>query len=641
MPGFVRSKKDEVKWNKAKKSVSESKSKKEESFSDRDWALVNHIYHNMSKSNSIELSEIDNIVNHLYNTKKLLKARDYEDKDYDPEDISGLSIRDESEDPYADDLSSYDNDELLNEDENIEPEDDESRDVYGQMTGRPSESENEEEPQQEIKPAKNIDQIKSSPESSIESQTINMDPEDYEKLPSEIKKKYKLAVSEEKPKIIPKSTSETQIEPTSRSAVITRKQGQPSSNPSLASLKDEPSFSEKEEMFEPTVEELNALREHTRPWEQRARDTIKLQADPRKNPVLAKEGVLLEATRNAHKDRNQAYSELTNSAAYKNADPIAQMELDEKFHRDWISGNPDHTANAIRAHADAHQIGDEKKKIFDAHKEAQIKTILEGGAMPEETFSTEAGLQHAGGAKSEEGTAGSMVSDPYSSFAMGNKQFVKEYAKNYTDKNKKASSTEDLENYDIGDKKDINRILGPAAAKSPLVEDFFKKYNRLIAINAKNAIKALGLQENHPNVDIGLLHEAGMHGLMQAVNSYDPSKGAQFKTWASRVIKGLQMTALNNQHEIPQSIRRAAKDFNKKRSAQPQMSAPTLTPTSASTTTATPTSTPASASTPSVQKPAAPHVVISESKHPNAPKMAEAIKRIDAQRNVITRKRSE
>ena len=53
MPGFIRSKKDESVWAKAKKATAKSKGKDEESFSDTDWALTNHIYHKMKKSSSL------------------------------------------------------------------------------------------------------------------------------------------------------------------------------------------------------------------------------------------------------------------------------------------------------------------------------------------------------------------------------------------------------------------------------------------------------------------------------------------------------------------------------------------------------------------------------------------------------------
>lgn len=44
MPG---QKRDESKWKRAKKAVSESKGKSESAFTDRDWGLVQKIYKDM------------------------------------------------------------------------------------------------------------------------------------------------------------------------------------------------------------------------------------------------------------------------------------------------------------------------------------------------------------------------------------------------------------------------------------------------------------------------------------------------------------------------------------------------------------------------------------------------------------------
>ena len=50
MPGFVKTPKDEARWEKAKQATSRSKDKSKGDFTDRDWALTNYIYHRMSKN---------------------------------------------------------------------------------------------------------------------------------------------------------------------------------------------------------------------------------------------------------------------------------------------------------------------------------------------------------------------------------------------------------------------------------------------------------------------------------------------------------------------------------------------------------------------------------------------------------------
>src|SRR5665213_345869 len=193
---------------------------------------------------------------------------------------------------------------------------------------------------------------------------------------------------------------------------------------------------------QPSREDLMAMRSYTRPWEQRARETAALKADPSKNPELARHGNIVEARNAAHGDRNSAYRQLTGSNEYKNADPIAQMEMDDKFENDWETKNPEHLKTALQAHEDAHQKGKGNKDIHAANKDAAIQNIISGGGHGGEGYSLEEGMQHAGGAKGEEGTQATIKQDPASSFAMGNQDFIKQYAKDYANKNKKVGNIE-------------------------------------------------------------------------------------------------------------------------------------------------------------------------------------------------------
>jgi len=315
---------------------------------------------------------------------------------------------------------------------------------------------------------------------------------------------------------------------------------------------------------QPSSEDLAAMRQYTRPWEQRARETAALKADPSKNPELARHGNIIEARNQSHGDRNAAYRELTNSDDYKNADPISQMEMDDKFENDWKAKNPEHLKTALSAHHDAHEKGKGNKDIYAAQKDAAIRNIISGGGHGGEGYSLEEGMQHAGGHKGEEGTQATIKQDPASSFAMGNQDFIKQYAKDYANKGKKVSNIDDMMSHDEGSKRDISRILGDAPNKDPKFEKFFSHYYPLIGMNAHKTLAKLGLDPKHPDVDMSMLHEAGMHGLIQAMNDYDhdnPSK-ASFATHAANKIRGLQMTAMRNQDQIPTEVRQAQKKFS-------------------------------------------------------------------------------
>lgn len=353
---------------------------------------------------------------------------------------------------------------------------------------------------------------------------------------------------------------------------------------------------------QPSREELTTLRSYTRPWEQRARDAAALKADPSKNPELARHGNIIEARNQAHADRKAAYSALTSSDEYKNADPITQMEMDDKFEKDWSSKNPEHLKTALTAHHEAHQKGKGARDIHAAAKDAQIRNIIAGGGHGGEGYSLEEGMQHAGGVKGEEGTQATIKQDPASSFAMGNQDFISQYAKDYASKGKKVANIDEMGDYTEGSKRDISRILGDAPAKDPKFEQFFSHYYPLIGMNARKTLAKLGIQADHPDVDMSMLHEAGMHGLIQAMNDYDhdnPSK-ASFATHAANKIRGLQMTAMKNQDAIPTEVRQAQKKF---------------------------------ASQQSMPKPKVDlHQVIGSSGHPSAPDMQDRLKRVGAQR---------
>lgn len=367
----------------------------------------------------------------------------------------------------------------------------------------------------------------------------------------------------------------------------------------------------KSRFAQPSREDLVAMRQYTRPWEQRARETEALRADPSKNPELARHGHIIEARNQSHADRSAAYRALTSSDEYKNADPIAQMEMDDNFEKDWSSKNPEHLSNAMMAHQSAHEKGKSAKDVHAAAKDAKIRNILEGGATSGGAYSLEEGMQHAGGTKGEEGTQASIMQDPSASFAMGNQDFVRQYAKNYNDKAKKVKNLDDMINYDEGSKRDIKRILGEGPQKDPKVEKFFAHYHPLIAINAHKTLNRLGLDPKHPDIDMSMLHEAGMHGLMQAINDYDHdnTSKASFATHAGNKIRGLQMTAMKNQDHIPSEVRQAQKKFAAQQ--RPEMAAPA----------------------PKTDL----HNMITQTNHPKAADMTDRLKRIDSARTTVRR----
>lgn len=662
MPGFVRSKKDEKKWSKAKRTVSSSRSKDENSFSDRDWSLVNHIYQGMNKSSDADKVSI--LIKALSEFKELMKQRgrsphsEDEDNDYE-----GLSVIDpeewerqeqsaiEGQDPYAEYgeegvRDEFEDEPEINEGSEDQPETDEQSEdqpedepVFGRTPEqRQAEARYQQEASQPDKPKIKMrreewdklpqslkDQVNvefdepapstPAPEAPAKQTPGESAMENMDWLPDDIKRS--LASS---PKNIPEQSKVSAVAPLSRpiSSIV------PESDPEKIAP-------------EPTMDQLKAMREHTIPWERRAREIAALRADPRKNPKLALEGEIVAANRLAGASKSEVIKQLRNSDDFKQADPARQATMEEELISEWKKNNPDHLKNQLKAHSEARAKGEQFKTAHQQAKQKTIQDVLRGGATGQETFSVEEGMQHAGGSKDEEGITGGIASDPVHNFAVGNKDFIRDYAEKMARKMSAPSSEEPQEDEISDQKHDIAKILG-TSPKNPVIDHIYDTYGKLVRANAKKAILSIGLTPDHPSIkDVGegLLTAAGMHGLFQAINDYDPAAGASFVTHASNKIHGLQRTALRSLDAIPIELRTALKEFNRKK-AQGQMSTPTPTPAPKST--PTPSTTQAEQPTPSPSTVQPPHKVIGSSTHSKAEDIADRLKRADAQKKVILRK---
>lgn len=533
MPAFIKTPADEARWERAKKAARKTLS---ESDGDKFWALTNSIYQKMTKSEE----DIEAVELVLHKARKRLsdETEDPYDSDDEDESLEDQGFR-EFDPDEGDDADKWleENDPQRKQDEDEEGEEQYEPDYYSEYG--PDEDE----------------------ESHQQLQGVDEDEAPADEEPSE-----EPAAEAEAPGTEGGASSEAEGGPAQEQS--------PQAAPAQE-VKEEGRFPQ------PSKDEIAEMRQYTRPWEQRARDKTRLEAEAHKNPVLAHEGKLVEARNLGHKQYQDAFAAMQASPEYQNADPISQMEMDSKFESDWHKQNPDYLSNAAKLHSEAHKKGydieEGSKKPYATHRAAKdeaIRHVLSGGAQAESPMSTEEAMQHAGGVKDEEGTTGSMTQDPSSSFAAGNKEFLQQYAKDYEKKAKKPKNVDEMMNYDEGSKADVQRVLGehPALkdpAKKAKVDAFFQKYHPLIGMNAQKVINKLGLDQKRGDIDLGMLHEAGMHGLMQAINDYDhdhPSK-ASFATHASNKIRGLQQTAMRSQDQIPQELRVGAKKFQQAKAA--------------------------------------------------------------------------
>ena len=90
MPAWINTPAEERQWQRAKQIVRQQRSKKEAEFTDRDWALANHIFHKMSASVVVEERKRVNVL--LAHVESLIEARkSKKDKNADlPDDVKLL-----------------------------------------------------------------------------------------------------------------------------------------------------------------------------------------------------------------------------------------------------------------------------------------------------------------------------------------------------------------------------------------------------------------------------------------------------------------------------------------------------------------------------------------------------------------------
>lgn len=329
--------------------------------------------------------------------------------------------------------------------------------------------------------------------------------------------------------------------------------------------------------LQPTPEELAQMREYTRPWASRARDKTRLEAEAHVNPIQHHQGRLIEARNLSHADRQKAYDTFSQTPDFQNADPITQMEMESKFDEDWHKQNPQHLINALSTQHEAHKKGSQALSRFDKLKDEKLRHIANGGSQAD-AMSVEEGIQHVGGDREDEDSAPSGVQrDKGAQFASNNQEFVQQYMKNYDKKGKNFSDVPDWENSEPETRADVNTVLGSHPtlqdpAKKRVVDRFVSKYHPQIGRAARHVLGKLGLSEKAQSgeIDTGILHEAGMHALFQAINDYDHNHAskAKFTTHLANKMRGLMQTALKRQDEIPTTMRAGAKQFETQRRAE-------------------------------------------------------------------------
>ena len=486
MPGFVRTKKDEATWKKAKEKAAESKGKEESSFSDTDWALVNHIYHKMTKSVHEKLKDKSSVEFYI---EELLKIRRH---------LTGM-------DRDLEDAPSY--------------SDDEDSDIPQGFS-------------------------------------LDEDPENYSSDEEQDDEAAKwLRAKEQGESDMPEGSTEEGLDP------------QDDEWQSQRSAADQPA--KRSRFEEMTPERLSVLRPLAGHWLDHY-DKIRMRdASAKNNPLLYAEGHRQAASEMAHRDHENELKRFQNSDEFKALPKMAQLKAIVDFKKKFLASNPNFHQKALDAINDTQQIKDNAVNLANKEKQMKEAEIIHGGAamMPPTGMSAEEAAQHVGGEKDEEGYSANITSDPRTTFAAGNKNFL-----NLVAGDKEARGSRVISPQEISDVEDMpahNAFIDQhPVLKKPEnrkhINDFFSEYMPLININASKVIKnktAAGLPEDKMDKDD--LNIAGMHGLMQAALTYDPDVGASFPTHASRKIAGAMNSKISGQDFLTRQLRSQINYYNK------------------------------------------------------------------------------
>lgn len=104
-----------------------------------------------------------------------------------------------------------------------------------------------------------------------------------------------------------------------------------------------------------------------------------------------------------------------------------------------------------------------------------------------------------------------------------------------------------------------------AAADDPMRNQVIMDYAPLIKYIAQKIAARMP-----SNIDLDDLFSAGVIGLMDAIDKYDPSRDNKFKTYAEFRIRGAILDELRNQDWVPRSVRETNKKEERARMALEQ-----------------------------------------------------------------------
>ena len=104
--------------------------------------------------------------------------------------------------------------------------------------------------------------------------------------------------------------------------------------------------------------------------------------------------------------------------------------------------------------------------------------------------------------------------------------------------------------------------------KQKKLNHFLAEHAPLINLHVKKLEREGKL---HQDIDHTDLHEAGFHGLMEALHRYDPKIGASFSTYAGTRIRGKMLDHVTASGAVPKSLQTQAKNLKALQNQKPEM----------------------------------------------------------------------
>lgn len=310
---------------------------------------------------------------------------------------------------------------------------------------------------------------------------------------------------------------------------------------------------------EPSPKMLEEMKDIAKKWLYDMRRNT--EYDPKKNPILNAGGKTLLAHEEAHGEFSEAYNNFLQSDELKGLSRKERRQAIKDFKQNWHDQNPNYRDMAITA-ADSGVAYSENAEIRKQELMDGLAAILDAGkihitdddqgysaqaaGMSGGAISDQAAAQMVGGVSGDDqGPQATIKKDPAMIFAEKNPEVVKQLkeklqAQLSPDQNERMSALGAFRKPETAEPKEQK----PEAPKKTIktiddkgqqyINDYLLEYAPLINI------KSSTLGRNAPeHIDDGDLIMAGMHGLIDAFNTYDPSRGASFKSHAGRRIEGI------------------------------------------------------------------------------------------------------